>query len=89
LLSSAFFCCALVYAEEAKTPELSGLDSVINDSIQKHEIPGVVPLVGHNGRGYQKHGQRSLEPARSAMTVDRFLTLLPPRSLPPGDHAVG
>ncbi len=67
----------MAYAEAAKTPELSGLDSVINDSIQNHEIPGAVLLVGHNGRViYRKaYGQRSLEPARSAMTVETIFDI--------------
>ena len=77
MLGSAFFCCALAYAEEAKQPELSGLDSVVNDSIQNREIPGAVLLVGHSGRViYRKaYGQRSLEPARSAMTVDTIFDI--------------
>jgi CubicO group peptidase (beta-lactamase class C family) len=67
----------LAYTEEAKAPELSGLDSVINASIQNHEIPGAVLLVGHHGRViYRKaYGQRSLEPARSAMTVDTIFDI--------------
>lgn len=51
---------------------LSVVDSVIQTAIDNHEIPGSVLLVGHDGQVvYRKaYGMRSLEPTRSAMTVD-------------------
>ena len=56
---------------------LSVLDSIIQTSIQNHEIPGAVLLVGHDGKVvYRKaFGNRSLEPTRSAMTVDTIFDI--------------
>ena len=53
-------------------PRLSVVDPIVESAIQNHEIPGAVLLVGHDGQVvYRKaYGMRSLEPTRSAMTVD-------------------
>ncbi len=55
-----------------QTSGLSALDSVVETAIQKHEVPGAVLLVGHDGRVIYKKafGDRAIEPARSAMTVN-------------------
>jgi len=54
------------------SPSLSNLDSVVQNAIENHEAPGAVLIVGHHSQiVYRKaFGNRSLEPARSAMTVD-------------------
>jgi uncharacterized protein YbbC (DUF1343 family)/CubicO group peptidase (beta-lactamase class C family) len=69
--------CALARGQQTETSNLSGLDSVIEASVQNHEIPGAVLLVGHDGHViYRKaFGERSLEPTRSAMTVDTIFDL--------------
>jgi uncharacterized protein YbbC (DUF1343 family)/CubicO group peptidase (beta-lactamase class C family) len=69
--------CALARGQQTATSNLSGLDSVIEASIQNHEIPGAVLLVGHGGNViYRKAlGERSLEPMRSAMTIDTIFDL--------------
>jgi uncharacterized protein YbbC (DUF1343 family)/CubicO group peptidase (beta-lactamase class C family) len=56
---------------------LGVLDSIVETSIQNHEIPGAVLLVGHDGKViYRKaFGDRSLEPTRSAMTVDTIFDI--------------
>ena len=53
------------------------VDSIIQASIENREIPGAVLLVGHDGQvAYRKaYGMRSLEPTRSAMTVDTVFDL--------------
>jgi uncharacterized protein YbbC (DUF1343 family)/CubicO group peptidase (beta-lactamase class C family) len=68
---------ALARAQQSATSNLSGLDPVIETSIQNHEIPGAVLLVGHDGHViYRKaFGERSLEPTRSPMTVDTIFDL--------------
>jgi CubicO group peptidase (beta-lactamase class C family) len=75
LLLSCFFLCAPASGQQA--PSLSVLDSIVENSIQKHEIPGAVLLVGHDGKViYRKaFGNRSLEPAKSAMTVDTIFDI--------------
>src|SRR5262245_57592317 len=52
-------------------------DSIIQTSIEKHEIPGAVLLVGHNGQViYRKaFGNRSLEPTRAPMTVETIFDI--------------
>lgn len=55
----------------------AALDSVMQDAVDRHMIPGGVLLVGHNGRVvYRKaFGSRSLEPTREAMTADTIFDL--------------
>jgi uncharacterized protein YbbC (DUF1343 family)/CubicO group peptidase (beta-lactamase class C family) len=62
---------------QSENSQLSVLDSIIQTSIQNHEIPGGVLLVGHDGQViYRKaFGNRSLEPTRTAMTVDTIFDL--------------
>ncbi|HEV2697825.1 MAG TPA: exo-beta-N-acetylmuramidase NamZ domain-containing protein [Terriglobales bacterium] len=69
--------CASGSDQQSPAATLASLDSVIEASIQNHEIPGAVLLVGHSGRViYRKaFGQRSLEPTRSAMTVDTIFDI--------------
>jgi len=67
-------CVLLAAANAFSQPfdsRLSVADSIIQETIDKHEIPGAVLLVGHDGQVvYRKaYGMRSLEPARSPMTV--------------------
>jgi uncharacterized protein YbbC (DUF1343 family)/CubicO group peptidase (beta-lactamase class C family) len=56
---------------------LNVLDSIVETSIQNHEIPGAVLLVGHDGKViYRKaFGNRALEPTRSAMTADTIFDI--------------
>jgi uncharacterized protein YbbC (DUF1343 family)/CubicO group peptidase (beta-lactamase class C family) len=53
-------------------PALSVVDPIVQSAIENHEVPGAVLLVGHDGRViYRKaYGMRSVEPTRSAMTLD-------------------
>lgn len=51
---------------------IPALDAVIEASIAKGEVPGVVCLVGYKNRvlHFKAYGSRALEPAREAMTTD-------------------
>ena len=62
---------------QSENDRFSSLDSIIQSSIQNHEIPGAVLLVGHDGQViYRKaFGNRSLEPTRAPMTVDTIFDL--------------
>src|SRR5262249_23092171 len=53
------------------------LDSIIQTSIQDHEIPGAVLLVGHDGQVvYRKaFGNRSLEASQRPMTVETIFDI--------------
>ncbi|HEY4053425.1 MAG TPA: exo-beta-N-acetylmuramidase NamZ domain-containing protein [Terriglobales bacterium] len=75
LLCSA--CCAISAAQQPAAVNLQGLDSIIQTSIQNHEIPGAVLLVGHDGQViYRKaYGNRSLDPKVEPMTVDTIFDL--------------
>jgi uncharacterized protein YbbC (DUF1343 family)/CubicO group peptidase (beta-lactamase class C family) len=69
--------CAPAFAQASPAPGLSVLDSIVQTSIQNHEMPGAVLLVGHDGRViYRKaFGNRSLEPKVEPMTVDTIFDM--------------
>jgi len=56
---------------------LNVLDSVIETSIENHEIPGADLIVGHDGQViYRKaFGNRSLEPTRQPMTAETIFDI--------------
>jgi uncharacterized protein YbbC (DUF1343 family)/CubicO group peptidase (beta-lactamase class C family) len=62
----------LALAQQTESQSLAVLDPIVQAAIQNHEVPGAVLLVGHDGQVvYRKaFGNRSLEPARTPMTVD-------------------
>ncbi len=64
-------------AAAAPSHRFAALDSIIEDAVARHNIPGAVLLIGHNGRiVYRKaYGLRSEEPAREAMTADTIFDL--------------
>lgn len=64
-------------AQESTAPNLNVLDSIIKTSIQNHDMPGAVLLVGHEGQViYRKaFGNRSLEPKIEPMTVDTIFDM--------------
>ena len=61
----------------SQRPNLSVLDSILEDAVQHDEIPGAVLLVSHRGRVvYRKAiGYRALIPRREPMTVDTIFDL--------------
>ncbi|HEX5888239.1 MAG TPA: exo-beta-N-acetylmuramidase NamZ domain-containing protein [Pyrinomonadaceae bacterium] len=58
--------------ESVSSVALARMDSVINDEIGKHRLPGAVVLVGRKGSViWQKtYGARAVDPAREMMTAD-------------------
>lgn len=56
---------------------LALMDRIIDDAIQKKELPGAVVLVGHRGRivWRKAYGSRAVEPQREAMTADTIFDL--------------
>jgi Beta-lactamase class C and other penicillin binding proteins len=56
---------------------LNSVDSIIQQAITDHNIPGAVLVVGHDGKiVYRKaYGERALEPRREAMTLDTVFDL--------------
>lgn len=64
--------CVAAPAQEGSAANLNVLDTIVQTSIQNHEIPGAVLLVGHDGHViYRKaFGNRSLEPRIEPMTID-------------------
>jgi len=59
------------------TAQLVRMDSIIEESIAKHELPGAVVLVARKGRVVweKAYGSRAVEPAREAMTTDTMFDL--------------
>src|SRR5437667_9278524 len=76
LLLTALLLLPALSSSQAEN-RLGVLDSIVESSIEKHEIPGAVLLVGHDGQvTYRKaFGSRALEPSRSAMTVDTIFDI--------------
>src|SRR3954462_5905519 len=64
-------------ASSAAPVRLSSVDSIIQQAIADHNIPGAVLVVGHGGKViYRKaYGERSLEPKREPMTLDTVFDL--------------
>src|SRR5437879_3013724 len=59
------------------TERLALMERVINDAIQRKELPGAVVLVGHRGHivWRKAYGSRAVEPQREAMTADTIFDL--------------
>jgi len=53
------------------------MDVVIQQSIEKHELPGAVVLVARHGRVVWRkaYGARAVEPQREAMTTNTIFDL--------------
>jgi uncharacterized protein YbbC (DUF1343 family)/CubicO group peptidase (beta-lactamase class C family) len=64
-------------ASSAAPVRLHAVDSIIQQAIADHNIPGAVLVVGHDGKiVYRKaYGARSLEPRRELMTVDTIFDM--------------
>ena len=64
-------------ASSAEPVRLGAVDSIIQQAIADHNIPGAVLVVGHDGKiVYRKaYGARSLEPRRELMTVDTIFDM--------------
>lgn len=77
VISSLLCAPASAVSSQAPAVRLSGVDSIIQQSIADGNIPGAVLVVGHNGAVvYRKaYGMRSLEPRREAMTLDTIFDL--------------
>jgi uncharacterized protein YbbC (DUF1343 family)/CubicO group peptidase (beta-lactamase class C family) len=56
---------------------LALIDPLVAESISKHEMPGAVVLVSHNGQTVWRkaYGARALQPAREEMTADTVFDL--------------
>ncbi|HET8826316.1 MAG TPA: serine hydrolase, partial [Terriglobales bacterium] len=74
---SCVLLAAMTAFAQQNDSRLAVVDSIIQTSIQNHEVPGAVLIVGHDGQVvYRKaYGMRSLEPTRSAMTVDTIFDI--------------
>jgi uncharacterized protein YbbC (DUF1343 family) len=71
------YLSASLVCGQSENPRLSAVDQVIETSIQNHEVPGAVLLVGHDGQViYRKaFGNRALEPTRAPMTPDTIFDI--------------
>ncbi|HZQ96630.1 MAG TPA: exo-beta-N-acetylmuramidase NamZ domain-containing protein [Candidatus Sulfotelmatobacter sp.] len=66
-----------IAAPTASPVRLGAVDSIIQQAIADHNIPGAVLVVGHDGKViYRKaYGERALEPRREMMTLDTIFDL--------------
>jgi uncharacterized protein YbbC (DUF1343 family)/CubicO group peptidase (beta-lactamase class C family) len=74
MIGSCLLAAALALPADAgsSAARWSRIDAVVDESIQKGELPGAVVLVGRKGRiVFRKaYGSRALAPAKEPMTVD-------------------
>jgi uncharacterized protein YbbC (DUF1343 family)/CubicO group peptidase (beta-lactamase class C family) len=72
LLFFGFLFSVAAFSQTPLDARLAILDTIVDDSIAQHQIPGAVLIVGHNGQVvYRKaYGSRAIEPRREAMTLD-------------------
>ena len=77
LLLCIAWCAAAFSQDMSSAPNLNALDSIVQTSLQNHDMPGAVLLVGHDGHViYRKaFGNRSLEPKVEPMTVDTIFDM--------------
>jgi len=66
-------CCGLARAQSG----FGAIDSLVNGAVEEHLLPGAVVVVGHGGHVVfrKAYAERSLEPAREAMTVDTIFDM--------------
>ena len=64
-------------AASGGNPAIANIDAIMQQAVDRGNIPGGVVLIGHNGSVvYRKaFGSRSLEPTREPMTVDTIFDL--------------
>src|SRR5262249_8654897 len=70
-------CCLLPATGLAAEDRFARIETVVNDAIQRHDIPGAVVAVLHQGEVvYRKaFGNRAVKPAEEPMTVDTVFDL--------------
>src|ERR1044072_5740809 len=63
--------------ESVSSVALTRMDSVINDEVAKHRLPGAVVLGGRKGRliWQKSYGSRAVNPVRAPMTADTIFDL--------------
>ena len=67
----------------AQTPQpyapasFAPIDTLVNDAVAHHELPGAVVLIGHDGHiiFHRAYGERSLVPTREPMTEDTIFDM--------------
>src|SRR5262245_57633378 len=70
-------CCLLPAACQAADERFARIEPVVNEAIQRRDIPGAVVAVLHRGEVvYRKaFGNRAVQPAAEPMTVDTVFDL--------------
>ena len=78
---------APVFAQAPATPPAAAvsipsaafapIDSLVNDAVADHQIPGAVVVIGHDGHivFHRAYGMRSLVPTRETMTEDTIFDM--------------
>ncbi len=70
--------CTLLLAGPASAQyNFSTVDTIVNQAIANHKIPGAVVIVGHDGHVVYRraYGERSLVPDRETMTVNTIFDM--------------
>ncbi|WP_254062230.1 exo-beta-N-acetylmuramidase NamZ domain-containing protein [Acidobacterium sp. S8] len=74
IVVSLGYLCSLADAQKGN---FSPIDTLVNQAIAEHRLPGAVVEVGHNGHVVfrKAYGERSLEPDHEPMTVDTIFDM--------------
>jgi uncharacterized protein YbbC (DUF1343 family)/CubicO group peptidase (beta-lactamase class C family) len=73
--------CPSLLAQDSREPrrvhDFADLDAIIQDAVDRGNMPGAVVLIGHDGHVVYRRafGSRSLEPTREPMTVGTIFDL--------------
>ena len=64
--------CRLAFAQASSADTFSNTDNVVQEAVERGDVPGAVLVVGHGGKIVHRKvfGSRALEPRREAMSED-------------------
>ena len=78
LSSSTFLLCVTFGLGSAHAQSgFAAIDSIVNNAVAQHQLPGAVVVIGHDGRVVfrRAYGMRSLVPVREKMTLDTIFDM--------------
>ncbi|MGA9717130.1 MAG: exo-beta-N-acetylmuramidase NamZ domain-containing protein [Acidobacteriaceae bacterium] len=77
LIVSIAVSCIACGAQTPPPAAFAPIDSMVNDAVAQHELPGAVVVIGHDGHVifHRAYGERSLVPTRETMTEETIFDM--------------
>lgn len=77
LTVSIAVACIACAAQTPAPAAFAPIDTIVNDAVAQHELPGAVVVIGHDGHVifHRAYGERSLVPTRETMTEDTIFDM--------------